>query len=110
MRQRARRLLAAMASAVMILVAGAAALGQTEGTGGRCVPVSERAGRELGCFIMATQVVGQLGSRPVFWHLSTYPTRAAADAAKGPGGAVVESLGKVVAVHHRRRGVAADGR
>ena len=110
MRQRARRLLAAMASAVMILVAGAAALGQTEGTGGRCVPVSERAGRELGCFIMATQVVGQLGSTPVFWHLSTYPTRAAADAAKGPGGAVVESLGKVVAVHHRRRGVAADGR
>jgi quercetin dioxygenase-like cupin family protein len=92
---RAPRLQAAVASAVMTLLAGAAALGQSEGTGGRCVPLSERAGRELGCFIIATQVVGQLGSRPVFWHLTSYPTRAVADAAKGPGGAVVESLGKV---------------
>jgi quercetin dioxygenase-like cupin family protein len=93
--QRARKLQVAMASAAITFVGGAAALGQTEGTGGRCVPVSERAGRELGCFIMATQVVGQLGSRPVFWHLTSYPTRAAADTAKGSGGAVVESLGKV---------------
>jgi quercetin dioxygenase-like cupin family protein len=95
MRRSARRLLVAIASAVMILVAGAAALGQTEGTGGRCLPVSERAGRDLGCFIIATQVVGQLGSTPVFWHLNTYLTHAAADAAKGPDGAIVESLGKV---------------
>jgi hypothetical protein len=43
----ARRLQAAMTSAVMTLLAGAAALGQSEGTGGRCVPLSERAGREL---------------------------------------------------------------
>jgi hypothetical protein len=31
----------------------------------------------------------------VFWHLDTYPTRAAAEAAKGPRGAVVQALGKV---------------
>lgn len=31
----------------------------------------------------------------VFWHLDTYPTRAAAQADKGPQGIVVESFGKV---------------
>jgi len=32
---------------------------------------------------------------PVFWHLYQYPSRAAADAAKGAHGTVVESFGKV---------------
>jgi quercetin dioxygenase-like cupin family protein len=31
----------------------------------------------------------------VFWHLDSYPTRAAAEAAKGPRGTVVEALGQV---------------
>jgi quercetin dioxygenase-like cupin family protein len=31
----------------------------------------------------------------MFWFLDVYPTRAAAEAAKGPHGTVVESLGKV---------------
>lgn len=59
-----------------------------------CKPVSQRTG-ELGCWITVNAALGQLPQRPVFWHLDTYPTRAAAEAAKGPRGAVVESLGKV---------------
>jgi quercetin dioxygenase-like cupin family protein len=59
-----------------------------------CQPVSQRTG-ELGCWIMATTLLGQLPDQPIFWHLDTFPTRAAAEAAKGPRGTVVESLGKV---------------
>ena len=59
-----------------------------------CVPVSERAGTEFGCFIIATNPVGQLASF-AFWHLDTYPTRTAAEKAKTAAGVVVEALGKV---------------
>jgi len=59
-----------------------------------CKPVSQRTG-ELGCWITANAALGQLPQQPIFWHLDTYPSRAAAEAAKGPRGAVVESLGKV---------------
>jgi quercetin dioxygenase-like cupin family protein len=59
-----------------------------------CRPVSERTG-ELGCWITANTELGQLPPQPIFWHLDTYPTRAAAAAAQGPRGTVVESLGKV---------------
>jgi len=60
---------------------------------GNCKPVSERTG-EVGCWIIAHQPVGQLTSQS-YWHLDVYPTRAAAEAVKGPRGIVVESLGKV---------------
>ena len=60
-----------------------------------CLPVSERAGREVGCWIMAIEPLGELPRSAAFWHLDAYPTRAEAEAAKGPGGTVVESLGKV---------------
>ena len=59
-----------------------------------CRPVSERTG-ELGCWITAHASLGELPQAPIFWHLDTYPTRAEAEAAKGPRGTVVESLGKV---------------
>ena len=66
---------------------------QTDGT---CVPVSERAGREFGCFITAREELGALPAQPpLYWHLDTFPTVAAARAAKGPRGTVVESLGRV---------------
>ena len=60
-----------------------------------CLPVSERAGRDVGCWIITIEPVGQLSQPAVYWHLDTYPTRAAAEAAKGPRGAVLEALGKV---------------
>src|ERR1700694_3154655 len=59
-----------------------------------CRPVSERTG-ELGCWITANAALGQLPQLPIFWHLDTYQTRAEAEAAKGPRGTVVESIGKV---------------
>lgn len=60
-----------------------------------CLPISERAGRDVGCWLIVAEPVGQLPRSEVFWHLDTYPTRAAAEAVKGPRGAVVEALGKV---------------
>ena len=59
-----------------------------------CRPVSERTG-EAGCWITAHAALAELPQAPVFWHLDTYPTRAEAEAAKGPRGTVVESLGKI---------------
>jgi len=44
---------------------------------------------------MVDDPVGALPLEPVFWHLDTYPSRAAAEAAKTRRGTVVESLGKV---------------
>jgi quercetin dioxygenase-like cupin family protein len=62
---------------------------------GACTtPVTERAS-EVGCYLTATEALGTLGQAPVFWHLYTYPTRTAAEGAKGPRGTVVESFGKV---------------
>ena len=57
----------------------------------RCVPATER--EEFGCFIVATEPLGRLPTGAVFWHLVRYPTRAAAEAARGPRSTVVESLG-----------------
>ena len=41
-----------------------------------CRPISERT-RELGCWIIVDDGVGQLPQAPMFWHLDSYPTRAA---------------------------------
>lgn len=63
---------------------------------GGCVPVSERAGREFGCFITATEELGHLVTRPrLYWHLDSFASASEAEAAKGPHGTVVQSLGKV---------------
>ena len=78
----------ALSCLVVTLSVGSEALAQI------CRPVSERTS-EVGCWITANAVLGRLPQRPIFWHLDTYPTRAEAEAAKGPRGAVVESLGKV---------------
>src|SRR5262245_1522684 len=61
---------------------------------GICRPVSQRT-EDLGCWIIAVTAIGRLPEGPAFWHLDTYPSRAAAQAAMGPHGTVVESLGKV---------------
>jgi quercetin dioxygenase-like cupin family protein len=61
----------------------------------RCRPISERTGADPGCWIIANQSVGKLTQPQTFWHLDAYPTRALAEAAKGPHGAVVEALGRL---------------
>src|SRR2546422_8665796 len=68
-----------------------------------CRPVSQRAG-EVGCWITLRAPLGKLPPPPIFWHLATYPTRAAAEVAKGQRAAVVESIGKVWHVTIPERG------
>ena len=82
----------AMATCVSALAALQPASAQT---GGTCVPVNERGGRELGCFITARQILDKLPNEPLFWHLDRYPTKAHAEAARGPRGTVVDSLGSI---------------
>ncbi|HKE45412.1 MAG TPA: hypothetical protein VKB41_12845 [Steroidobacteraceae bacterium] len=84
---RARALRFALALA-LLLGGGQMALAQM------CKPVSERK-QELGCWITATAALGELPREPIYWHLDTFATRAAAEAVRGPRGTVVESLGKV---------------
>jgi quercetin dioxygenase-like cupin family protein len=82
---------------LVFLAAGLSAYGRASAQpvpGGVCKLVSERT-TEVGCWILANQPVGQLMQSQIFWHLDVYPTRTAAEAAKGPRGAVVESLGRV---------------
>src|SRR6476660_8080033 len=62
--------------------------------GGCNTPASERTS-EVGCYLTATEVLGTLPQGPLFWHLYVYPTRAAAETAKGPRGTVVEAFEKV---------------
>lgn len=92
MQQRASGALAAAACFLAVFATGSQVTAQT---GGTCIPVSERGTRELGCFITAREILNELPKVPLFWHLDTYPTRSAADAAKGLRGTVVESLGKI---------------
>lgn len=94
---RALCFVANLGSAVIALFATHAALAQGTGsnvTGGCEVAVSERTAVN-GCYLLATESLERLPAEPVFWHLYTYSTRAAAESArKRSGGTVVESLGK----------------
>src|SRR5262249_9034503 len=59
--------------ALIVLTAAAPALGQAPipGTTIPCAPLSERAGRGLGCWGLGRWVVGRLPGEPVYWHLLT---------------------------------------
>src|SRR2546427_3033736 len=89
---RAQGMLVAIACFTMVLATCDLALAQVV----RCRPVSERTG-EAGCWIMASEPLGQLSRSAVFWHLDNYPTRAPAEAGKGPPGTVVEAPGEGLA-------------
>jgi quercetin dioxygenase-like cupin family protein len=58
-----------------------------------CKPVSQRTS-EVGCWIIAHEPLGPLAMSQAFWHLDAYASRDSAEAAKGPSGTIVESLGK----------------
>ena len=55
--------------------------------------VSERK-MEAGCYTTAETPLGILPSGPLFWHLYTYPSRAAAETLRATRGTAVESHGK----------------
>ncbi len=82
-----------VAAAAAMLIGPASAFAQTDGT---CVPLSERAGRDFGCFIIAREELGALSASPaLYWHLDSFVSVAAARAAATPGSTVVESLGRI---------------
>ena len=96
---RVRSILTAVTWSVTALVVWDQAFAQQSEYRGRigqegCQSISKRSG-ELGCWIMINATLGKLPPRSMFWHLDTYPTRAAAEAARGPRGTVLESFGKV---------------
>jgi enamine deaminase RidA (YjgF/YER057c/UK114 family)/quercetin dioxygenase-like cupin family protein len=64
--------------------------------GGCNTPAVGRAD-EVGCYFTAADSLGPAPAHPLFWHLYTYPTRAAAEAAtrRARRGITVESLGRV---------------
>ena len=62
--------------------------------GGCEIPVAERES-EVGCYLLTSVPVGTLSDAPLAWHLDQYPTKAAAETAKGARGTVVESFGKI---------------
>jgi quercetin dioxygenase-like cupin family protein len=68
------------------------ATAQTEG----CEPVTQRAGREFGCFITAREELGPLPKdSALYWHIDAFTTRAAAEAAEAQRSTVVQSLGRI---------------
>ena len=56
-------------------------------------PVADRKA-ESGCYTTAITNVGILPREPLYWHLDTFPDRAAAERKRGPYGTVVEGHGK----------------
>jgi quercetin dioxygenase-like cupin family protein len=91
-----RRVVAPILSAAIVVVGTKVGLAQLPGTripGGCDVPVAQRTS-DTGCYLTATMPLPQLPSVPVFWHVYSYPSKAAADAVeKPPTSIVVESLG-----------------
>jgi quercetin dioxygenase-like cupin family protein len=59
-----------------------------------CVPVSERQ-MERGCYVLVSEALGEQPRTPLFWQIDSFPTKAAAESAKGPRGTVMEALGKI---------------
>jgi len=59
-----------------------------------CPPSVERM-RWIGTCQTAVDSLGPLPGKPMFWHLDTYPTLAAATSDKAPRSTVVESLGQI---------------
>jgi quercetin dioxygenase-like cupin family protein len=101
-------LLTMIALAVLALGMGDAARGEEPRMLAACLPVSQRTG-PVGCWIMAQEALGPLPQTPLFWHLSTFPNRAAAEAAKGPGATVMEALDQVWVFSIGAAGVWAPG-
>jgi quercetin dioxygenase-like cupin family protein len=74
-----------------------------------CVPVAQREGREVGCYILESEDLGQLSQTQVFWSLYNFSTRAAAEEVKQRGETVFEALGKIWLSHIGNAGWQAQG-
>jgi hypothetical protein len=64
------------------------------GLSGWCeTPAAERHA-EPGCYTTAIIELGVLPREPMYWHLDTFPDRAAAESKRGPRGTVVDGHGR----------------
>jgi quercetin dioxygenase-like cupin family protein len=90
-RQHLARALAIFVLSVLSLGTSYSAFAQKGFAG--CLPVSERSS-EIGCWILASEPVGQFSAHSVFWHLDKFSTVALAEQAKERTGTVVSALGK----------------
>lgn len=59
-----------------------------------CKPVTERTAPE-GCWILASEPLGRLPAKGVFWTLDVFPDRTSAEAASANGSTVLDALGRV---------------
>jgi hypothetical protein len=50
---------------------------------------------ERGCYVLVSEALGELSRIPLFWQIDSFPTKAAAETAKGPRGTIMEALGKI---------------
>ncbi|MEK9283546.1 MULTISPECIES: hypothetical protein [unclassified Bradyrhizobium] len=98
----------AVACWFLVAMLGGQLAAQHSPEGVRCKPIAERTG-ELGCWIIIDKPLGQLGKSEMFWHLYSYPTRSDAERAKGAGGEVIESFGKVWLLSIEEKGWRAAG-
>ena len=90
------RIRAIAALTLTVTGAGTAAVSaQTPDTNVGCVPVAERAGRELGCYILGSAQLGSLEGIPLYWYIDRFGSKAAAQKLQGPRGAVMEAAGQV---------------
>jgi len=83
-------------SFVLITVALACVARQLEAQShgfGICMPRSDRAGKETGCFIITEQEQGPLGDRQVFWHVTRFDSRGAAERIRGTRQSVIDAFG-----------------
>jgi quercetin dioxygenase-like cupin family protein len=75
------------------LLHGAAAAQSSAGFG-VCVPRTPQTTDHLGCFIITDEAQGQFGTAPVYWHVTRFGSRAAAESSRPEHGTVVEAFGQ----------------
>jgi quercetin dioxygenase-like cupin family protein len=84
-----------IAATIMMLGCAPRAAGHDHLTEVACVDVPAGEKRpEFGCFNAGTVTGLHFGDSSVYWHLSAFPSRQAAEAAKSPTGIVVEEDGR----------------
>jgi quercetin dioxygenase-like cupin family protein len=90
----------ALSSAVLVAALSTAASAQShdeqryEPAPFECLENGLAKGQAFGCQLLARPQLAPSGDRPVFWHLTTFSTRRAAESAKRSTDAVVEADGR----------------
>ena len=83
----------AIASAILVL-ASLPAFAQRAVSTADCPAITEKR-TEIGCHTLTHQPLGRLPETPLFWHLHQFPTRRAAEIARGSRSTVVEAFQQI---------------